>query len=65
MYKTHDFSPCGGIDEVPCESSQDLLRTKRRPEHFINYCFIVRNGIKRNRHFNEINPLVADISRVV
>ena len=44
---------------------QDLLKTKRKPEHFINYCFIVRNGIKRNRYFNEINPLVADISRVV
>jgi hypothetical protein len=44
---------------------QDLLKTKRRPEYFINYCFIVRNGIKRNRYFNEINPLVADISRVV
>jgi AAA+ ATPase superfamily predicted ATPase len=44
---------------------QELLKTKRRPEHFINYCFIVRNGIKRNRYFNEINPLVADISHVV
>jgi hypothetical protein len=44
---------------------QELLKTKRRPEHFINYCFIVRNGIKRNRYFNEINPLVADISQVI
>jgi hypothetical protein len=43
---------------------QELLKTKRKPEHFINYCFIVRNGIKRNRYFNEMNP-VADISRVV
>ena len=44
---------------------QDLLKAKRRPEHFINYCFIVRNGIKRNRHFNQIGPQVVDLSRVL
>jgi hypothetical protein len=44
---------------------QDLLKTKRKPHQYINYCFITRNGIKRNRYFNEINPLVVDLSRVL
>lgn len=44
---------------------QRLLQTKRKPEQFINYCFITRNGIKRNRHFNEMNPLVVDLSCVL
>lgn len=44
---------------------QGLLKARRKPEHFINYCFIVRNGIRRNRYFNEINPLVVDLSRIL
>jgi predicted AAA+ superfamily ATPase len=43
-------------------SIQELLKTKRKPEYFINYCFITRNSIKRNRYFNQINPLIADFS---
>jgi AAA+ ATPase superfamily predicted ATPase len=41
---------------------QQLLKIKRKSEEFINYCFITRNGVKRNRYFNEINPLVVDLS---
>jgi hypothetical protein len=44
---------------------EELLESKRRPRQFINYCFVVRNGIRRNRFFNEINPVVADLSRVL
>lgn len=47
------------------QAIQDLLKTKRKPHQYINYCFIVRNGIKRNRYFNEINPVVADLSHVL
>jgi len=44
---------------------QRLFKTKRKSAQFINYCFITRNGIKRNRYFNEINPLVVDLSRIL
>lgn len=44
---------------------QDLLKARRKPEQFINYCFIVRNGVRRNKYFNEINPLVVDFSRIL
>lgn len=47
------------------QAIQDLLETKRKPHQYINCCFVVRNGIKRNRYFNEINPVVADISSVL
>ena len=43
----------------------DLLKAKRKAHHYINYCFIVRNGIKRNRYFQQIEPLVVDLSRVL
>lgn len=45
------------------QAIEELLKTKRRPPQFINYCFVVRNGIKRNRYFNEINAEVADLSQ--
>lgn len=45
--------------------SLDLARKTKRSEQLINYCFIVRNRIKRNRCFNEINPVVADRSHML
>lgn len=47
------------------EAIRDLLKSKRKPEQFINYCYIVRNGIKRNRYFHEINPEVVDLSHIL
>jgi hypothetical protein len=44
------------------QALQALLKAKRRPEQFINYCFITRNGVRRNRYFNEINPLVVNMA---
>jgi len=57
-------------DDVACfharrKAIQEVLKVKRMREHFINYCFIVRNGIRRNRYFNDINPLVVDFSRIL
>lgn len=54
-----------GCFRIRKRALQQLLKTKRKPEQFINYCFITRNGVRRNRHFNEINPLVVDLSRVL
>ena len=47
------------------QAIHDLLKSKRRMNLYVNYCFVVRNGIKRNRYFNEINPVVADLSTVL
>jgi uncharacterized protein len=68
--KSHDreYEPTADdVDRVRSRINtiQDHLKARRKAEHFINYCFIVRNGIKRNRYFNAINPLVADLSRVL
>lgn len=51
--------------QVRRKAIQDLLKAKHGPEHCINCCYIVRNGIKRNQYFREINPLVVEVSRML
>jgi len=55
------------VDKVRLRTQaiEDLLKTKRKTHQYINYCFVVRNGVKRNRYFNQINPVVADLSHVL
>lgn len=68
--KSHDREYEPTADDVDRARSRtnairDCLKAKRKPEHFINHCFIVRNGIRRNQYFNAINPVVADLSTVL
>jgi uncharacterized protein len=63
-----EYEPTRG--DVKCfharkKAIQSLLKAKRKPQRFVNYCFIVRNGLKRNRYTAEINPVVVDFSTLV